>query len=81
MEKTQVAFDDFITEKTDLGNVTVRWAHNNKAIKTFYNYDTSLRATRFIRFLADWYNSPENASLKDKLLDYISRSRTNGQNG
>jgi hypothetical protein len=80
MNKIQITFDDFITEKTDLGNVTVRWTHNHKAIKTFFNYDTSLRATKFIRFLVDWYNSPENFKIKESLLSHISERKNDNEN-
>ena len=72
----KIAFDNFITTKTNYGNVTVRWAHNHKAVKTFLNYDTSLRATRFIRFLVNWYNQPENSALTSELLERINAAKT-----
>ena len=45
---------DFIITATQTG-VTVRWKHNNRAIKTFKYTGANKRAKNLINFLIEWY--------------------------
>lgn len=46
--------ESFVITTTRCG-CTLRWKHNNRAIKTFYGGNCQKRANRFIEFLLEWY--------------------------